>query len=54
MLFRSYAAATGDFNEDGKPDLAVADYYGNVVSILINRTTPYPAALVFASDNEPE
>ncbi|MBZ5536858.1 MAG: FG-GAP-like repeat-containing protein [Acidobacteriia bacterium] len=26
----------GDFNGDGKPDLAVADFYGNTVTVLLN------------------
>jgi hypothetical protein len=34
--------APGDFNGDGKLDLAVPD--GNTVSIFINTTRPYPAA----------
>src|SRR5271157_5640479 len=29
--------AVGDFNGDGKPDLALADFSGNTVSVLINR-----------------
>lgn len=35
-----------DFNEDGLPDLAIANYTGNSVSILLNQTippTPTPA-----------
>jgi hypothetical protein len=27
--------ATGDFNHDGKPDLAVSDQQGSTVSVLI-------------------
>jgi hypothetical protein len=30
-----YAIAAGDFNGDGKPDLAVADYNNNTVAILV-------------------
>ena len=32
------SVAVGDFNGDGKPDLAVANYYSNNVSVLINNT----------------
>jgi chitobiase/beta-hexosaminidase-like protein/VCBS repeat protein len=32
------SAAVGDFNRDGQPDLASADYFSGSVSILINRT----------------
>jgi hypothetical protein len=30
--------AVGDFNGDGRPDLAVANYSFNNVSVLINNT----------------
>ncbi|HEV2915572.1 MAG TPA: FG-GAP repeat protein [Pyrinomonadaceae bacterium] len=30
------SVAIGDFNLDGKPDLAVANSYGETVSVLIN------------------
>src|SRR5205085_695909 len=30
-----YRITSGDLNADGKPDLAVADYYGNRVSVLL-------------------
>jgi hypothetical protein len=29
--------ATGDFNGDGKPDIAVPDYYGKTISVYLNR-----------------
>ncbi len=35
----SYSVAVGDFNGDGKPDLAVANYRSSTVSVLLN-TTP--------------
>jgi uncharacterized repeat protein (TIGR01451 family) len=31
----TYALATGDFNRDGKPDVAVVNQYSNTVSILL-------------------
>jgi hypothetical protein len=34
-----YAVATGDFNGDGKPDLAVANYADNTVSVLLGSGT---------------
>ena len=37
---KPYSVTVGDFNGDGKPDLAVADYGSNSVSIFLN-TTPY-------------
>ncbi|NJK68259.1 MAG: VCBS repeat-containing protein [Microcoleus sp. SU_5_3] len=38
-----FSVSTGDFNADGKPDLAVANIDSNSVSILLN-TTPTGAA----------
>jgi len=36
------AIAVGDFNGDGKPDLALANFATNDISILLNSTTPFP------------
>ena len=33
-----YSVAVGDFNGDGKPDLAVVNGYSANVSVLINNT----------------
>ena len=33
-----WSVAVGDFNGDGKPDLAVANWNSNNVSVLINNT----------------
>ncbi len=43
-------AVVGDFNGDGKPDLAVAGFYGNSVSILLNTGGgTFAAPLMFSS-----
>ena len=34
-----YSVAIGDLNRDGKPDLAVANYYSDTVSILLGTGT---------------
>ena len=36
---RPYSVSIGDFNGDGKPDLAVANKFGDSASILLNTTT---------------
>jgi hypothetical protein len=33
----AYSVAVGDFNHDGKPDLAVANYGSNNVSVLLGK-----------------
>jgi hypothetical protein len=58
-----YQVAVGDFNHDGKPDLAVADFNTNTVSILIGNgdgtfqphieyaTTTFPFGIVVGDFN---
>jgi hypothetical protein len=40
--------AVGDFNQDGKPDLAVDNKYNNTVSVLLNTTPTGATTLSFA------
>ena len=40
------SVAVGDFNGDGKPDLAVADALSNDVSVLLNTTSTPPTVAV--------
>jgi len=49
----SYAAGTnprsvavGDFNADGRPDLAVANYFSNNVSVLLNTGSGFPPPVI--------
>jgi hypothetical protein len=44
--------AVGDFNGDGKPDLAIANYGSNTVSVLLNTTTPGGATPSFATKQD--
>jgi hypothetical protein len=54
-----YSMAVGDFNGDGKPDLAIANNTDDTVSVLMNETptgSPAPAfapAVNFATGNDP-
>src|SRR5207248_1294011 len=48
--------AVGDFNGDGKPDVASADYGANTVSVLLNISTGAPsfaARRAFATGTKP-
>jgi len=46
--------AVGDFNGDGKPDLAVANEYSDNVSVLLgNGDGSFQAAQNFGADNHP-
>lgn len=48
-----YALAVGDFNDDGQPDLATANSYGNSVAILVNETLPGSSELHFGLSASP-
>ena len=52
---RSYSVAVGDFNRDGKLDLAVADYATNTVSVLLgNGDGTFQAHVAYATGRWPE
>ena len=49
---KPYAVAIGDLNGDGKPDLAVANYHSDFLSILLNQTAPGAATPSFADQQQ--
>ena len=51
---RPYSVAVGDFNGDGKPDLAVANGSSNDVSVLLgNGDGTFQAAANYATGSDP-
>ncbi|MCA9010039.1 MAG: VCBS repeat-containing protein [Planctomycetaceae bacterium] len=49
VLSRPGAVSVGDFNGDGKPDIATANLYSNDTSVLLNVTTPGSDTITFLS-----
>src|SRR5690242_7957054 len=53
------SVAVGDFNGDGKPDLAIANLRSGTVSVLLNTTSPgattpsFAPQQTFATDSDP-
>lgn len=47
-----YAVATGDFNGDGKKDIAAANYDATSVSVFFNTTTPGSATPTFSAKTD--
>jgi hypothetical protein len=46
---RPYAITVGDFNKDGKPDLATTNFFANTVSVWLNTCNPPCATASFGS-----
>ena len=44
--FPAIALATGDFNEDGRPDLATASYSNSSVTVLFGNNVDFHKAFV--------
>jgi len=55
-----YSVTTADVNGDGKPDLIVANWYANTVSVLLNTTVPgattpsFAAQQTFITESSPD
>jgi len=52
---RPYSVTVGDFNGDGKPDLAIANFssnHGQTVSVLLNETPPGSSTATFAAKQD--
>ncbi|CAF3693564.1 unnamed protein product [Rotaria sp. Silwood1] len=47
-----YSVSTGDFNGDGKSDIAVANYDATSVSVFLNTTTPGNATPTFSAKTD--
>jgi hypothetical protein len=47
-----FSVVTGDFNGDGKNDIAVANYSSNNVSVLLNTTSPGAAIPAFSAKTD--
>jgi hypothetical protein len=50
------SVAVGDFNADGKPDIAATEYYGNTVNVLLNNgdgTGTFAAGQAYAVGGSP-
>ncbi len=43
-----YSVKIGDLNGDGKPDLVIANYFSNSVSVFFNTTTPGASTATFS------
>ena len=47
-----YSVAAGDFNRDGKPDMAAANYDATSVSVFLNTTTPGASTPTFSAKTD--
>jgi hypothetical protein len=48
------SVAVGDFNDDGKPDLAVANFNDATLSVLLNTSNSAPTSIALSASNVPE